>query len=90
MTTDRRDSGKVKGRTRWIDLNDVQDWFLKDGWEASGWVIETEVWSEKEGWNTHVVCRFAIAGDGQRHYVREGTVLKGSQAEHLTFVYDRL
>jgi hypothetical protein len=43
-------------------------------------MIETEVWSEKEGWNAHVIWGFAVAA----------IVSKGSHAEHLTFVYDRL
>jgi hypothetical protein len=62
---------------------------LRDGWEASGWVIETEVWSEKEGWNAHVIWGFAVVGD-ERHYVRKAIVSKGSKVENLTFVYDRL
>ena len=70
-------------------MNQVDDWFLKDGWEALGWVIETEVRNEKEGWNAHVIWGFAVVG-GERHYVRKAVVQNGSKVERLTFVYDRL
>lgn len=80
----------MKGRTRWVDLNQVQDWYLKDGWDAPGWVIETEIRNEREGWNAHVVWGFAVAADGQRHYVRRAVVQNGSKIERLRFVYDRL
>jgi hypothetical protein len=81
--------GSVRGRTRWVDLGEVSDYYLNDGWESGGWVVETEVRSEKEGWNAHVIWGFANVG-GERHYVRKAVVQKGSKVVRGTFVYDRL
>ena len=53
-------------------------------------MIETEIWTEKEGWNVHVIWGFAIVA-GKRHYVRKAIVSKVDKIEkNLKFVYDRL
>lgn len=81
--------GTVTGRTRWVDLSEVRDEYLAYGFEP-GWVVETEVRSDKEGWAGNIIWGFGTAGDGKRHYVRRAAVRKGSQVFKGTFVYDRL
>ena len=72
-----------------MDLSEVQDWYLREGWEAAGWVVEGEYRSEKEGWNANVIWGFANVG-GERHYVRKAVVQKGSKVVRGTYVYDRI
>jgi hypothetical protein len=80
--------GRVKGRSRWVDLSEVLDWYLRDGWEAAGWVVEGEYRSEKEGSNANVIWGFANVGG--KHYLRKAVVQKRSKVVKGTYVYDRI
>ncbi|CZR61253.1 uncharacterized protein PAC_11149 [Phialocephala subalpina] len=87
--------GKLKGRSRWIDLSGVEDSFLKDGWlednESSGPAgekhIESWVENSEKGWTADQIWGFAII-DGKRYYVRRVVVKKGDTVLKARLVYN--
>jgi len=88
--------GKLKGRSRWLGLDGVEDPFLKDGWlegdeEVSGPAgekhIESWVANEEKGWTADQIWGFAII-DGKRYYVRRVVVTKGDTVLKARLVYN--
>ena len=63
--------GKVKGRSRYVKLAEIEDAWLREGWEdAKGEVVEGWVEGVKDGWSAWQVWGFAEV-DGQRRHVRK-------------------
>jgi len=75
--------GKVKGRGKWTNVSELQEPFLKDGWdpkwlqEADGEVLFSEVDSvgaKGEQWHADQVWGFEII-DGGKRYVQSAVFL---------------
>jgi len=88
--------GDLKGRSRYLNLDAVEDPFLKDGWlegdEEKGGPngevhIESWVENEERGWTADQIWGFAII-DGQRYYTRRVTVKKGDEVQNVRLVYN--
>jgi hypothetical protein len=88
--------GKVKGRSRWLGLDAVEDDYLKEGWlegdeEKSGPAgelhIESYVENNGKGWTADQIWGFSIV-DGKRYYVRRIVVKKGSEVMKTRLVYN--
>ncbi|CAH0001095.1 unnamed protein product [Clonostachys byssicola] len=85
--------GKVKGRTRWVALAEVDDEFLKTGWEEEKVgedgknLILSEVESVGNGWTATQIWGFQKI-DGERRYVRHVVVKKEDKTEVVKLVYD--
>ncbi|KAK4990450.1 hypothetical protein LTR50_002473 [Elasticomyces elasticus] len=78
--------GKVKGRTRWIKLEDVSDEYMNQGWAkecVEGEVIDAYVESVGGGWVAEQIWGFAEVDGGRRH-VRRSVVKKGKQVERVS------
>ncbi|KAI9668855.1 MAG: hypothetical protein M1831_000925 [Alyxoria varia] len=84
--------GEVIGKSRWTNLTDVQDEFLKKDWakeSSEGNVIETYVKSVTQGWESSQIWGFQMF-DGKRHYARNVLVTKGDERREARFIYEYL
>jgi hypothetical protein len=88
--------GKLKGKSRWLDLDAVEDPFLKDGWlegeeekggPAGELHVESYVENNEKGWTADQIWGFALV-DGKRYYVRRVVVKKGSEELKVRLVYN--
>ncbi|KAL8774784.1 MAG: hypothetical protein Q9209_000723 [Squamulea sp. 1 TL-2023] len=81
--------GNVKGKSRWVKLNDVDDdEFLKKGWDdLEGEHVQGYVESEGGGWTADQVWGFETI-NGKRYYVRHVVVRKGDDWKQARLVYD--
>lgn len=84
--------GKVRGKNRFIACKDVEDEFLRTGWEeaCSGEndVIEGYVESVTDTWTARQVWGFAVV-DGVRRHVRRILAQKPGQKDvRFQMVYD--
>lgn len=88
--------GKLKGRSRWIELDAVEDDFLRDGWldgdeEKGGPAgekhIESYVVNEEKGWTADQIWGFSLV-DGVRYYTRRVVVTKGSEVLKVRLIYN--
>jgi len=85
----------MKGQTRWLTLDEVDDDFLKDGWlegeEENGGPngerhVQGYVVAEK-GWTGNQIWGFAII-DGERYYTRRVVIAKGEEVLKARLVYN--
>ena len=88
--------GKVKGRSRYTRLAEIEDPFLKEGWEndssgdggGKGEVVEGYVESVADGWTARQVWGFAEV-EGQRRHVRRILSTKPRwEDQRIRMVYD--
>jgi len=88
--------GSLKGKTRWLNMDTIEDPFQKDGWlmgdeEKAGpngeLFIESFVVNEERGWTADQIWGFAIV-DGQRYYTRRIVVTKGKEVLKIRLVYN--
>ena len=81
--------GKVKGRSRWVKLAEVDDDdFLKTGYDdVEGEHVQALAESIGGGWTADQVWGFEVVG-GERHYVRHVVVRKGDDWKQARLVYD--
>ncbi|KAK3329732.1 hypothetical protein B0H66DRAFT_35961 [Apodospora peruviana] len=88
--------GHVRGQTRWIDLPEISDEFLKSGWldtdaEKGGPNGEKHLISYVEsldnGWTATQIWGFKEV-EGLRKYVRNVVVAKGTERVEIQLVYD--
>lgn len=82
--------GKVKGRSRYVKLSEVEDEYLKEGWEdgPEGEVVEGFVENTKDGWDARQIWGFAIV-EGERKHVRRILARRpGWKEERIRMVYD--
>ncbi|KAK4248496.1 hypothetical protein C7999DRAFT_13606 [Corynascus novoguineensis] len=90
--------GHVKGKSKFLTADDIQDDYLKSGWlegddEKKGPNGETHVISYVEsydnGWTATQIWGFKII-DGVRRHVRNVLITKGGERVELQLVYDWL
>lgn len=87
--------GKLHGQTRFINTDDLEDPFLKEGWlegdeEKGGPEGELHIQSHVEaeaGWTADMIWGFAEI-DGERRYTRRVVVTKGNQVLKVRLIYD--
>ncbi|KAK8924738.1 hypothetical protein MANI_002584 [Metarhizium anisopliae] len=81
--------GHVKGRSTWVGLDEIEDAYLKNGWEAEadGKLIFSHVESLDAGWTATQVWGFQLV-NGERRYCRNIVVAKGSERAEFRLVYD--
>jgi hypothetical protein len=90
--------GTVQGKSRFLDLDEVEDDFLKAGWDADatepgGPDGKKHVLSHAEnldpsgGWTAIQIWGFQVV-DGERRYVRNVVVQKDDQRAEFRLVYD--
>ncbi|KAM3081111.1 hypothetical protein ACMFMF_003025 [Clarireedia jacksonii] len=88
--------GKLIGQSRWLTLDDVEDEYLKDGWEENDGEnsgpngerhVQSYVVNEEKGWSANQIWGFAIV-DEKRYYTRRIVVKKGDTAIKVRFVYN--
>jgi len=87
--------GKLKGKSRWLNLDSVEDEWLKEGWltgdEEKGGpggeiFVESYVDADK-GWIGDQIWGFAII-DGKRYYTRRVKITKGDEVRKIRMVYN--
>ncbi|QPH00313.1 hypothetical protein C2857_003740 [Epichloe festucae Fl1] len=80
--------GTVKGRTKWVSLDEVEDTYLKNGWEVEGdgKFILGHVENQDSGWTADQLWGFQIV-NGERRYCRNTVVAKGDQRAEFRLVY---
>lgn len=83
--------GKVRGKSSWVSLDDVDDEFLKKGWlvEGDGKFIKSHVESEDNGWVAVQIWGFELI-NGERRYARHIVVTKKDERVQIRLVYDYL
>jgi hypothetical protein len=82
--------GKVRGRSRWTKLREIQDDFLKSGWLpeiVDGETIHNHVESVNDGWIVDQVWGFEELS-GERRYVRHVVITKEGKRVQARLVYD--
>lgn len=82
--------GKVKGRSRWVKVAEVEDPRLKKGWlpeTLEDETVESNVTSVGNGWVAKQVWGFQEK-NGKRHYARNVVVTKGKDRKEATLFYD--
>jgi len=94
--------GHVQGKSKFINLDEVDDEFLKSGWDADateegggpeGKERKKHILSYVEnldpsgGWTATQIWGFQVV-DGNRHYVRKVVVQKDDQRAEFRLVYD--
>ncbi|KAI8266167.1 hypothetical protein K4K58_010303 [Colletotrichum sp. SAR11_239] len=91
--------GSVRGQSKWMSAEEIEDEFLKKGpWlegeaEATGPDGKSHIYSHVEsidnGWTATQIWGFQII-DGQRRYARNVLVQKGGKRVEIRLVYDWL
>jgi len=91
---DDRVFGKVKGKTRYVKADDIEEPYLKNGWdqkfmdESKGELVQSYVESvNKSPWTADQTWGFEIIKD-QRRYVRHVYTYKGKEQHRIKLVYD--
>ncbi|KAF4952954.1 hypothetical protein FSARC_12533 [Fusarium sarcochroum] len=81
--------GAVKGRSRFIALDEVEDDFLKKGWlvEGDGKFIQSIAENETNGWVATQIWGFEEI-NGERRYVRHVLLVKGDKKVTARLIYD--
>lgn len=83
--------GNLKGKTKWVSLDEVEDDFLKSGWELEGAggkdFLRSHVENEENGWQAYQIWGFQTV-DGERRYCRNVLVTKGENRVTIRMVYD--
>ena len=82
--------GHVKGRSTWLPAGEVEDEFLKKGWEdGTTEHVQSYVESLDNGWTATQIWGFQVV-NGERRYCRNIVVAKGSERVEMRLVYDYL
>ncbi|KAI6875848.1 hypothetical protein KC323_g313 [Hortaea werneckii] len=82
--------GKVKGTTKFRKVSELEDDYLKEGWNQEtldGEVIEAVNESCTDTWTAVQIYGFAEI-EGKRKHIRRTVAKKGKQVEKITLVYD--
>lgn len=80
--------GDVRGKSRFVKLSEIEDEFLKTGWEdpeATYFLSEAE--NPSKGWQAWQIWGFQQV-NGERRYCRNAIVTKKDKKETLRLVYD--
>lgn len=83
--------GSVKGKSRFVTVDELDDDFLKNGWiaESDGKLVMSHVESIDKGWIARQIWGFEEI-KGERRYVRHVLVTKEDQRVEVKLVYDYL
>lgn len=81
--------GKLKGKSEWIKVADVDDEYLKAEFNPEDEVIQVRAESVGNGWTARQIWGFANIG-GIRYQVRRVVVTKGGKVQKGRLVYDYL
>ncbi|THZ52407.1 hypothetical protein D6C90_01134 [Aureobasidium pullulans] len=92
---DDRIFGKVNGRSRYVQLDEVEDEYLRQGWDDQFLVQEghqvlqifVESLGKKPNWTAEQVWGFEVV-DGSKRHTRRIIVKKGKEEHKLRLVYD--
>lgn len=80
--------GNVKGKSKWLKLDEIEDVYLSDNWDADN---EQFLWSHVEslgnGWTADQIWGFQTI-DGERRYCRNILITKDDERAEFRFVYD--
>ncbi|KAL6415868.1 hypothetical protein AUP68_00073 [Ilyonectria robusta] len=82
--------GAVKGLSRWVSLDEIEDEFLKKDWLVEGegkTLIFNYAESQGNGWDATQVWGFQTVNN-ERRYCRRVLVTKGKKRATVFFVYD--
>lgn len=87
--------GRVKGRTRYVKLDEVEDAFLKQGWdehflkEANREILQIFVDSlgKNPNWAVEQVWGFEMV-EGYKRHTRRIVAKKGNEEHRIRLVYD--
>ncbi|KAF7550963.1 hypothetical protein G7Z17_g5379 [Cylindrodendrum hubeiense] len=82
--------GAVKGLTRWVSLEEIEDEFLKKDWLVEGegkTLIFSFAESQGNGWDATQIWGFQTV-NGERRYCRRALVTKGKKRATFLSVYD--
>ncbi|KHN93857.1 uncharacterized protein MAM_08279 [Metarhizium album ARSEF 1941] len=81
--------GHVRGRSTWLAPDEIEDAYLKNGWdaEADGKLIFSHVESLDAGWTATQVWGFQQV-NGERRYCRNIVVAKNDERAEFRLVYD--
>ncbi|KAF4122655.1 hypothetical protein GMORB2_6962 [Geosmithia morbida] len=80
--------GTVSGKSTWVKLEDIEDDFLREGWEdGTTDLIQSYVESKDNGWIATQIWGFQII-DGERRYSRNVLVTKDDQRVAIKLIYD--
>ena len=84
--------GKVRGKSRFVKISEVEDAHLKSNWlpeTENGDAVESNVVSIGNGWEAKQIWGFQEK-DGKRLYARNVVVTKGSERKEARLYYDYL
>jgi hypothetical protein len=82
--------GTVRGQSRWVSLDEIEDAHLKKGWNVEGegkTFVFSHVINEANGWTATQVWGFQTV-NGERRHCRNLLVAKEGKRVELRFVYD--
>ena len=82
--------GKVRGKSRFVKISDLDDDFLRSNWlpeTQNGDAIESNVTSVNNGWEAKQIWGFQEK-DGKRYYARNVVVTKGKDRKQARLFYD--
>ena len=72
---------------RLVTPAEIEDEYLKEGWEEGGDLIEAISQNEKAGWKATQIFGFAVVS-GERRQVRKAVSNKSNEVEKMRQVYD--
>ncbi|KAL1311635.1 hypothetical protein AAFC00_001745 [Neodothiora populina] len=85
--------GHVKGRSRFIKVEDIDEPYLKQGWDqkflddGGNELVESYTESLSSTWTADQTWGFEVIG-GERRYVRHVFAKKGKEEHRIKLVYD--
>lgn len=90
---DDRVFGKVRGKTRYVKKDDVEEPYLKEGWDQKflddfeGELVQSYVESISSTWTADQTWGFEVIKT-ERRYVRHVFAKKGNEEHRIKLVYD--
>lgn len=79
--------GEVRGQSRWVTLEEIEDEYLKQGWEPAERYVLSYVESPSKGWKSTQIWGFQIV-NGERRYCRNIVLTKDGERRETRLVYD--
>jgi hypothetical protein len=81
--------GTVRGQSRWVTLDEIDDAHLKKGWlvEGDNKFVYSLAESQDNGWTATQIWGFKMV-EGERRHCRNLLVKKGDKRVEISFVYD--
>lgn len=81
--------GDIRGRSTWVSLDEVDDEFLREGWEVTEGktFVKSQAENVGKGWVATQIWGFQVI-NGERRYCRNIVVTKGKERATTRLVYD--